>query len=115
MSGIYLESAARLYIAVTYFIQPIWAGQAQAEALKTIERNTKLQTQLIKDLLDISRIMQGKLSLTATPMSLTFVISAAAAELNQQKALQAGFQKHLAKPVEPEVLVRKIANRLKHN
>lgn len=49
----------------------------QAEALRTIERNAKLQTQLIEDLLDISRIMQGKLSLTAAPVSLTFVITAA--------------------------------------
>jgi PAS domain S-box-containing protein len=49
----------------------------QREALATIERNAKLQTQLIDDLLDISRIMQGKLSLTVTPVSLTFVIPAA--------------------------------------
>jgi PAS domain S-box-containing protein len=49
----------------------------QREALATIERNAKLQTQLIEDLLDISRIMQGKLSLTAAPVSLTFVITAA--------------------------------------
>ncbi|WP_242055857.1 GAF domain-containing protein [Nostoc flagelliforme] len=49
----------------------------RAEALKTIERNAKLQTQLIEDLLDISRIMQGKLSLTAALVSLTNVISAA--------------------------------------
>ncbi|MBD2465747.1 response regulator [Oscillatoria sp. FACHB-1407] len=49
----------------------------QSEALNTIERNAKLQTQLIEDLLDISRIMQGKLSLTVAPVSLTFVISAA--------------------------------------
>ncbi|WP_442943233.1 PAS domain S-box protein [Nostoc sp.] len=49
----------------------------RAEALKIIERNANLQTQLIEDLLDISRIMQGKLSLTAAPVSLTFVISAA--------------------------------------
>ncbi len=49
----------------------------QAEALKVIDRNAKLQAQLIEDLLDISRIMQGKLSLTAAPISLTFVISAA--------------------------------------
>jgi PAS domain S-box-containing protein len=49
----------------------------QAEALKTIERNAKLQTQLIEDLLDISRIMQGKLCLSAAPVSLTFVISSA--------------------------------------
>ncbi|MDZ8096952.1 MULTISPECIES: YlcI/YnfO family protein [unclassified Nostoc] len=49
----------------------------RAEALKIIERNANLQTQLIEDLLDISRIMQGKLNLTAAPVSLTFVISAA--------------------------------------
>lgn len=49
----------------------------QTEALKIIERNAKLQAQLIEDLLDISRIMQGKLSLTATPVSLTLVISSA--------------------------------------
>ncbi|GAA6618122.1 ATP-binding protein [Scytonema sp. NUACC26] len=49
----------------------------QREALATIERNAKLQTQLIEDLLDISRIMQGKLSLTIAPVSLNFVISAA--------------------------------------
>ncbi|MGV0108597.1 histidine kinase [Nostoc sp. DSM 114160] len=45
--------------------------------MKIIERNANLQTQLIEDLLDISRIMQGKLSLTAAPVRLTFVISAA--------------------------------------
>ncbi|MEG4805534.1 MULTISPECIES: ATP-binding protein [unclassified Microcoleus] len=49
----------------------------QAEALATIERNAKLQSQLIEDLLDISRIMQGKLTLTPAPVSLTFVISCA--------------------------------------
>ncbi len=49
----------------------------QTEALKTIERNAKLQAQLVEDLLDISRIMQGKLSLTAAPVCLNFVIAAA--------------------------------------
>jgi PAS domain S-box-containing protein len=49
----------------------------QIEALKTIERNAKLQTQLIEDLLDISRIMRGKLSLNVAPVQLTFVITAA--------------------------------------
>lgn len=36
-------------------------------------------------------------------------LTAYAGEYDQQKALQAGFQLHLAKPVEPEVLVRAIA------
>lgn len=49
----------------------------QVKALATIERNTKLQAQLVEDLLDISRIMQGKLTLTPAPTSLTFVIAAA--------------------------------------
>lgn len=49
----------------------------QRQAVATIERYAKLQSQLIEDLLDISRIMQGKLSLTSAPVNLTFVISAA--------------------------------------
>jgi PAS domain S-box-containing protein len=47
------------------------------EALETIERNAKLQTQLIEDLLDISRILSGKLSITPVVMDLNAVIRAA--------------------------------------
>ncbi len=46
-------------------------------ALETIERNAKLQTQLIEDLLDVSRILQGKLSLNITPVNLETAIAAA--------------------------------------
>lgn len=46
-------------------------------ALATIERNAKLQVQLIDDLLDISRILRGKLSLNLEPVSLVSVIGAA--------------------------------------
>ncbi|HEY9655365.1 MAG TPA: ATP-binding protein, partial [Crinalium sp.] len=53
------------------------APARQMDALATIERNAKLQSQLIEDLLDISRIMQGKLTLNANPVSLAFVIAAA--------------------------------------
>lgn len=49
----------------------------QAEALATIERNALLQTQLIEDLLDISRIMRGKLALNHDSTALAAVISAA--------------------------------------
>ncbi|MBD1846030.1 PAS domain-containing protein [Cyanobacteria bacterium FACHB-63] len=49
-----------------------------AEALNTIERNAKLQTQLIDDLLDISRIMRGKLILNRYPVKIASVIQAAA-------------------------------------
>jgi PAS domain S-box-containing protein len=46
-------------------------------ALETIERNAKLQTQLIDDLLDVSRILRGKLVLDGCPTNLVNVINAA--------------------------------------
>ncbi|MFN6482770.1 MULTISPECIES: PAS domain S-box protein [unclassified Nostoc] len=46
-------------------------------ALETIERNAKLQTQLIEDLLDVSRILQGKLILNIAPVNLETAIAAA--------------------------------------
>ncbi len=47
------------------------------QALETIERNAKLQSELIEDLLDVSRILRGKLSLNITPVSLASTIQAA--------------------------------------
>ena len=46
-------------------------------ALETIERNAKLQIQLIEDLLDVSRILQGKLSLNISAVDLVTTIEAA--------------------------------------
>ncbi|CAA9353753.1 Two-component system sensor histidine kinase/response regulator hybrid, partial [uncultured Leptolyngbya sp.] len=48
-----------------------------ARGLQTIERNAKLQTQLIEDLLDVSRILRGKLILDVAPVDLKFTIEAA--------------------------------------
>jgi PAS domain S-box-containing protein len=48
-----------------------------AQALATIERNAKLQTQLIDDLLDMAKILRGKLSMETAPVNLAFVIEAA--------------------------------------
>lgn len=42
-------------------------------------------------------------------------LTAYAAEIDQQRALQVGFQTHITKPVEPEKLVRAIANLLERN
>ncbi|HZG39184.1 MAG TPA: ATP-binding protein [Nodosilinea sp.] len=47
------------------------------DALRTIERNAKLQTQLIDDLLDIAKILRGKLHLDNSPADLTLAIEAA--------------------------------------
>lgn len=46
-------------------------------ALETIQRNAKVQIQLIEDLLDVSRILRGKVSLNICPVDLASVISAA--------------------------------------
>ncbi|XWK90952.1 MAG: PAS domain S-box protein [Phormidium sp.] len=50
---------------------------ATDRALEVIERNAKLQTQLIEDLLDVSRILRGKLSLNIHPVNLVATIDAA--------------------------------------
>ena len=47
------------------------------QALSTIERNAKLQAELIEDLLDISRILRGKLSLNIRPVDLASTIQGA--------------------------------------
>ncbi|MBD2665014.1 hybrid sensor histidine kinase/response regulator [Richelia sinica] len=44
------------------------------QALATIERNAKLQVQLIDDLLDVSRILRGKLVLNTLPMTLESMV-----------------------------------------
>ncbi len=43
-------------------------------ALETIERNARSQAQLIEDILDVSRIVQGKLQLHVQPISLAPVV-----------------------------------------
>jgi signal transduction histidine kinase len=45
-------------------------------ALETIERNTDAQTRLVNDLLDISRIVAGRLSLEVEPVDLVSLIEA---------------------------------------
>ncbi len=47
-----------------------------AQALSVIERNAKLQSELIEDLLDVSRILQGKLSLNVSPVDLVTTVQA---------------------------------------
>jgi GAF domain-containing protein len=50
-----------------------------ADALQTIERNARSQAQLIEDILDVSRIITGKLHLQLQSLILSDVIAAAAA------------------------------------
>ncbi len=52
--------------------------ERRAHVLETIERNARAQAQLVEDLLDVSRILSGKLRMEFRPVSLTVVVEAAA-------------------------------------
>ena len=47
---------------------------ATTRALETIQRNAKSQTQLIEDILDVSKIVRGKLRLLIQPLKLVELI-----------------------------------------
>jgi len=55
--------------------------QTRDLALETIERNVRLQTQIVEDILDVSHIITGKLQLKSHPLELSPVIEAAVATL----------------------------------
>lgn len=67
--------------AITGWVQLLRTGQlpteASARALESIERNAQSQGQLINDLLDISRIISGKLRLDLRPTPLNQIVEAA--------------------------------------
>jgi signal transduction histidine kinase len=51
------------------------AGAAE-RALQSLHRNAELQSQLVTDLIDVSRIMRGKLKLNMTSLNLSDVVQA---------------------------------------
>ncbi|WGV26603.1 ATP-binding protein [Halotia branconii] len=53
-----------------------------AKALETIERNARAQTQLIEDLLDISRMIRGKLRLNVRTCNLVSLVESAIETVN---------------------------------
>jgi CheY-like chemotaxis protein/nitrogen-specific signal transduction histidine kinase len=55
-------------------------GQAQ-HAIQVVARNARLQAQLIEDILDVSRIITGKLEIERSPVSLVHVIDTVCAGL----------------------------------
>jgi signal transduction histidine kinase len=59
---------------------------AQSRALETIERNAHVQEQLIADILDVSRIVTGRLRLDLRPIDLAPVVDAAIETLQPSAA-----------------------------
>ncbi|MCU0527641.1 MAG: hybrid sensor histidine kinase/response regulator [Elainella sp. Prado103] len=76
-----------------------------SRALEAIERNAKLQVQLIEDLLDVSQILQGKLKLNVDLVNLNAVIEAAIATVHyaaENKAIDLKFiSEPIAEPPQP--------------
>ncbi|MBD2570679.1 ATP-binding protein [Anabaena lutea] len=62
-------------------------GEQTTEALKSIERNTQAQVKLIEDLLDVSRILHGKIRLNICPVNLSSIISTAIEKVRQSTAI----------------------------
>src|SRR5882724_8836403 len=86
------------------------APEAAERALDTVERNTRLQAQLVEDLLDVSRIIAGKLSLNLRPVALgpivDMVIEGAAASTLAKSII-------VSRQVEPDLpRIEADANRL---
>jgi PAS domain S-box-containing protein len=54
-----------------------FAVEAFPQAIEVIERNARLQAQIINDIMDVSRIITGKLRLDVEPVQLDVVIAAA--------------------------------------
>jgi PAS domain S-box-containing protein len=67
--------------AILGWARMLSAGQLdesnKQRALETIERNARAQSQLIEDILDVSRVISGKLRLEVRPLDLATVIDAA--------------------------------------
>ena len=80
-----------------------------ARALETIERNARSQSQLIDDLLDVSRIITGKLQIEPRAVELGSIIESAV------EAVRPSFEAKSIKlktTIEPEAVVMGDANRL---
>jgi PAS domain S-box-containing protein len=80
-----------------------------AHAVRVIERNAEAQARLIEDVLDVSRIITGKLTLEVEPIHLPVVVAAA---LDSIRPAANARGVRLAETIEPVPLVSGDAHRL---
>jgi signal transduction histidine kinase len=70
----------------TLLMQGNLAPDVATRAVTVIDRNARAQTKLIEDVLDVSRIVSGKLRLSARALDLTTVVRAAADSVSHAAA-----------------------------
>ena len=87
------------------------SADPQGRPLEAIERNTRLQAQLVADLLDAQRISAGKMSLSFREVEIGALVEAAVHSL-QTAATQAGLQLRFARPLDEDLRVFGDADRL---
>ncbi len=75
-----------------------------AQGLDAIERNARLQTRLIDDLLDVSRIVSGKLHIDKEPTDLRAIVESAI-ETVRDKATSGGVELSVDLPAAPLIVV----------
>jgi PAS domain S-box-containing protein len=83
----------------------------QERALESLERNARAQSQLIDDLLDMSRIVSGRLQIALDPVELSTVLSAAI-DTVRPTAASKGVELHVSTVASQALCVRGDADRL---
>jgi signal transduction histidine kinase/ActR/RegA family two-component response regulator len=63
--------------------------EQRRKAVDAIDRNARIQTRLIEDLLDVSRLSRGRVSLTVAPVDLRSIVEAAVESLRPAAAAKA--------------------------
>ncbi|MET0292670.1 MAG: ATP-binding protein [Steroidobacteraceae bacterium] len=97
--------------------EPGFRGDSQ-QAIGVIERNARAQAQIIDDLLDMSRIVAGKIALELRPLSLDEVVTAAADSIRPSATAKAielsvrGTGEHIAVNGDPARLQQVLWNLL---
>ena len=74
-----LRTPLNAMLGWTQILRTATDAEVTARAVETIERNIRVQAQLIEDLLDVSRIVSGKLALNVRPVELAPLVEAALA------------------------------------
>ena len=76
----------------------------QRRAIETIDRNARSQAQLIEDLLDISRIVSGRLRIEFKPVDMAVVIAAAVEAARPAAEAKRFESKRLSVPLRAPIL-----------